>query len=165
MIISRYLIIVIFLGLIHPQDQPELSPVFSDYQISSERYLTDENGNIMMYINIWGHVAKPGHVMVYEGIDMASLLSFVGGPIRGADLKNVKLFREVPDKDGLIAYNLDFDNFIERGDRSDFIELKPNDTIIFPQTNFNYFLSHVGTFNTFLGLLNLYLQVSRSFAD
>ncbi|MBD22013.1 MAG: hypothetical protein CMM37_13335 [Rhodospirillaceae bacterium] len=165
MILTRYLIIVLFLGSIYAQDQSELSPVFSDYQISSERYLTDENGNIMMYINIWGHVAKPGHVMVYEGIDMASLLSYVGGPIKGADLKNVKLFREVPDKDGRIAYNLDFNNFIERGDRSDFIELKPNDTIIFPQTNFNYFISHVGTFNTFLGLLNLYLQVSRSFAD
>lgn len=165
MILTRYLIIVLFLGSIYAQDQSELSPVFSDYQISSERYLTDENGNIMMYINIWGHVAKPGHVMVYEGIDMASLLSYVGGPIKGADLKNVKLFREVPDKDGRIAYDLDFNNFIERGDRSDFIELKPNDTIIFPQTNFNYFISHVGTFNTFLGLLNLYLQVSRSFAD
>ena len=165
MILTRYLIIVLFLGSIYAQDQTELSPAFSDYQISSERYLTDENGNIMMYINIWGHVAKPGHVMVYEGIDMASLLSYVGGPIKGADLKNVKLFREVPDKDGRIAYNLDFNNFIERGDRSDFIELKPNDTIIFPQTNFNYFISHVGTFNTFLGLLNLYLQVSRSFAD
>ena len=43
--------------------------------------------------------------------------------------------------------------------------LKPNDTIIIPRTNFNYFLSHVGTINTLLGLLNLYITFTRNFAD
>ena len=163
--IYRYLILMIFLGLISAEDKSDLVPTFTDFQISSERYMTDDKGNIMMYVNIWGHVSNPGHVLVYEGIDMATLLSWVGGPMNGADLKNVKLFREVADKNGRIAYDLNFNNFINNGDRSEFIEIKPNDTIIIPRTNFNYFLSHVGTINTLLGLLNLYLTISRNFAD
>ena len=163
--IYRYLILIIFLGFISAEEKSDLVQTFSDFQISSERYMTDENGNIMMYVNIWGHVSSPGHVLVYEGIDMATLLSYVGGPMSGADLKNVKLYREVADKNGRIAYDLDFNNFIESGDRSNFIEIKPNDTIIIPRTNFNYFLSHVGTINTLLGLLNLYITVSRNFED
>ena len=163
--IYRYLILMIFLGLISAQDKSDLAPTFTDFQISSERYMTDDKGNIMMYVNIWGHVSNPGHVLVYEGIDMATLLSWVGGPMNGADLKNVKLFREVADKNGRIAYDLNFNKFIQNGDRSEFIEIKPNDTIIIPRTNFNYFLSHVGTINTLLGLLNLYITISRNFAD
>ena len=163
--IYRYLILMIFLGLISAEDKSDLAPTFTDFQISSERYMTDDKGNIMMYVNIWGHVSNPGHVLVYEGIDMATLLSWVGGPMNGADLKNVKLFREVADKNGRIAYDLNFNNFINNGDRSEFIEIKPNDTIIIPRTNFNYFLSHVGTINTLLGLLNLYITISRNFAD
>ncbi len=163
--IYRYLILMIFLGLISAEDKSDVAPTFTDYQISSERYMTDDKGNIMMYVNIWGHVSNPGHVLVYEGIDMATLLSWVGGPMNGADLKNVKLFREVADKNGRIAYDLNFNKFIQNGDRSEFIEIKPNDTIIIPRTNFNYFLSHVGTINTVLGLLNLYITISRNFAD
>ena len=163
--IYRYSILVIFLGLIFGEDKSDLSPTFSDFQISSERYMTDESGNIMMYVNIWGHVSQPGHVLVYEGIDMATLLSYVGGPMSGADLKNVKLYREIPDQNRKIAYDLDFEDFIKNGDRSNFIQVKPNDTIIIPRTNFNYFISHVGTINTILGLLNLYITVSRNFAD
>ena len=165
MIIPRYPLLLIFIGFIAAQEEQQENPTFSDFQISSERYMTDANGNILMYVNVWGQVGSPGHILVYEGIDMATLISIVGGPSSGANMKKVKLYRELPDDDGQIIYNLNFNNFIKSGDRSDFIKIKPNDTIIIPQTNFSYFLNQVGTFNTFLGLLNLYFQVSRSFAD
>ena len=165
MIKPRYLLTLIFVGLIVAQEKQQENPTYSDFQISSERYMTDESGNILMYVNIWGQVGNSGHILVYEGIDMATLMSLVGGPSPGANMKKVKLYRELPDDDGQIVYNLNFDNFIKNGDRSDFIKIKPNDTIIIPQTNISYFLNQIGTFNTLLGLLNLYFQVSRSFAD
>ena len=165
MIKPRYLLTLIFIGFIAAQEEQQENPTFSDFQISSERYMTDAQGNIMMYVNVWGHVGSPGHILVYEGIDMATLISIVGGPGSGANMKKVKIYRELPDDDGQIIYNLNFNNFIKSGDRSDFIKIKPNDTIIIPQTNLSYFLNQVGTFNTLLGLLNLYFQVSRSFAD
>ena len=36
------------------QESENLQISLSDYQISSEKYMTDTNGNVMMYVNIWG---------------------------------------------------------------------------------------------------------------
>ena len=94
MIIPRFSLILILIGFIAAQEEQQENPTFSDFQISSERYMTDVKGNIMMYVNIWGQVGNPGHIMVYEGIDMATLISIVGGPSSGANMKNVKIFRE-----------------------------------------------------------------------
>ena len=134
---------------------------FSDFQISSERYLTDEKGNIMMYVNIWGHVGSPGHHLVYEGIDLATLISVVGGPRSGANMKKVRVYREIPEEDGTLVYYLDFEKFVSSGDRSEFIRIKPNDTIIIPEKISNYILTQVGTVNTFLSLFNLYFQLTK----
>lgn len=129
------------------------------YQMSSQRYHTDKEGNILMFVNVWGHVTSSGNHLVYDGIDIATLLSIVGGPMPGADLKRVRLFREHPDENGQIFYELNLDTFYKNGSRENFIEIKPNDTIIFPQTTTSYILSYTGTVNTFLQLINLYFQI------
>ena len=148
-------------GLLFAQNDIAEEPTFSDFQISSERYLTDDKGNIMMYVNIWGHVGKPGHHLVYEGIDLATLMSVVGGPKSGANMKKVRVYREIPEDDGTLVYHLDFEKFVSSGDRSEFIRIKPNDTIIIPEKMSNYILTQVGTVNTFLSLFNLYFQLTN----
>ena len=97
------------------QESENLRAPFSDYQISSEKYMTDSNGNVMMYVNIWGEVKNPGHHLVYEGIDIGTLLSIVGGSTNNANLKNVRLHRETPDIDGTITYNVNLHKFIVEG--------------------------------------------------
>ena len=129
------------------------------HQMSSKRYHTDKEGNILMFVNVWGHLTSPGNHLVYEGIDMATLLSIVGGPLPGANLKKVRLFREIPDENGLLSYDLNLHTFYKNGDRDNFIKIKPNDTIIFPQTTTSYILSYTGTLNTFLQIINLYFQI------
>jgi hypothetical protein len=157
----KYLLSLLLLGLLFPQGDIAEQPTFSDFKISSERYLTDGNGNIMMYVNIWGHVGQPGHHLVYEGIDFATLMSVVGGPNKGANMKKVRVFREIPEEDGTLVYYLDFEKFVSSGDRSEFIRIKPNDTIIIPEKISNYILTQVGTLNTFLSLFNLYFQLTN----
>ena len=97
--------------------------------------------------------------MVYEGIDLATLISVVGGPQPGANLKKTRIYREVPDENGTLVYHIDLRQFIESGNRSKFIKIKPNDTIIVPKKPVAYFLDQVGTINTVLSLINLYFQV------
>ena len=157
----KYLLSLLLLGLLFSQGDIAEQPTFSDYKISSERYLTDDNGNIMMYVNIWGHFGSPGHHLVYEGIDLATLMSVVGGPNKGANMKKVRVFREIPEEDGTLVYYLDFEKFVSSGDRSEFIRIKPNDTIIIPEKISNYILTQVGTLNTFLSLFNLYFQLTN----
>ena len=157
----KYTLSLLIFGLLFAQSDIAEQPTFSDFQISSERYLTDDNGNIMMYVNIWGHVGSPGHHLVYEGIDLATLMSVVGGPKTGANMKKIRLYREIPEEDGTLVHHLDFEKFVSSGDRSEFIRIKPNDTIIIPENFFNYFLTQVGTFNTLLSLFNLYFQLTN----
>ena len=157
----KYTLSLLMFGILFAQSNIAEQPTFSDFQISSERYLTDDNGNIMMYVNVWGHVGSPGHHLVYEGIDLATLMSVVGGPKTGANMKKVRLYREIPEEDGTLVHHLDFEKFVSSGDRSEFIRIKPNDTIIIPENFFNYFLTQVGTFNTLLSLFNLYFQLTN----
>ena len=161
MIKIKYFLLFLLFSLLVAQDKVAEPPVFSDFQISSERYLTNANGTIMMNVNVWGHVGSPGSHIVYDGIDFASLLSIVGGPMDGANLKNVRIYREIPDADGSLVYHIDLNEFINTGNRSKFIKIKPNDTIIVPQKISSYFLKQIGTINTFFSLINIYLQLEN----
>ena len=97
--------------------------------------------------------------MVFDGIDIATLLSVVGGPKSGAKLNKVKIFREIPDENGKLAFTINIEKFLKTGDRSEFVQIMPNDTFIIPQKRSSYVMSQMGSVNTLLSILNLYLQI------
>ena len=125
------------------------------------RYVSGQDGVIRMYVNVWGHVGTPGRILVDEGIDLATLLSLSGGPKKGANMKNVRIYHEYPDKNGNIVHILDLTEFLKTGDRSNFISIQPNDTFIFRQTTFSYLLQEIGTINTLMSLINIYLNLNN----
>lgn len=125
------------------------------------RYVSGQDGIIRMYVNVWGHVGTPGRILVDEGIDLATLLSLSGGPNKGANMKNVRIYHEYPDKNGNIVHILDLTEFLKTGDRSNFISIQPNDTFIFRQTTFSYLLQEIGTINTLMSLINIYLNLNN----
>jgi len=45
----------------------------------------------------------------------------------------VVVARQNPEKNGIQAYTIDIKKYYKHGDRSSFIALKPNDTIIIPE--------------------------------
>ena len=149
--------LLIFLNFTFAQNK---NKAFEDYQMSSKRYITNSDGIIMIKVNIWGNVNNPGSHLVYDGIDLASLISSVGGPIDGANLKKIRLFREIPDENEKVIYEIDFEKFIRTGDRTNFIEIKPNDTIIVPQKFSSSLIKKIGTINTVLSLVTLYIQIT-----
>ena len=132
----------------------------NEYQISSERYITDSDGNIRMNVNVWGHIGQPGNHLVFEGIDIVTLLSMVGGPMNGARLDRIKIIREVPEENGQLIFTLNFNEFINAGDRSNFIKIKPNDTIIIPQKISSLLISSASGINTILSLITIYIQIT-----
>ena len=124
------------------------------------RYVSGENG-LRMYVNVWGHVPSPGRILVDDGIDLATLLSLTGGPNKGANMKNVRVYHEYPDKNGNIVNIIDFTEFLKTGDRSNFINIQPNDTFIIQQTVLSYIIEEIGTVNTLMSLINIYLNLSN----
>jgi len=129
------------------------------YPRSGEKFITDQFGVIRMYVNVWGHVNKPGSHLVYDGIDLASFLSMTGGPKQGANMEKVRIYRAEPDEDGKLIYIVDMEKFMNSGNRDNFIPIKPNDTIIIQQTVPSYILSNMGLATTLLTMLNLYFQI------
>ena len=104
-----------------------------DYPIDEESYFTDDSGNILMVINVLGEVNRQGPMVVKEKVDFSKILALAGGLKSEANLKQVLIARQEPDKDGKQAYIIDLKKYYKYGDRSSFIALKPNDTIIIPE--------------------------------
>lgn len=128
---------------------------YFDYQVSSEKYFTDENGNIKMFVSVWGHVNNPGLHEVYDGIDIATLLSVVGGPLKGAKLNSIKIYRGDFENSNDPIHEIDVQKFLNNGDRSSFVKIMPNDTVYIPQKTSNYVIQNGSIVNLFVGMINL----------
>ena len=127
-----------------------------DIPNTAVRYFTDEDSNVRMWINIWGHVNKPGNYLVYSTTDVITILTMAGGLKSGAAIDKIKLFREIPDKYGDQTYIINMEEFIKTGERQYFPVVLPNDAFYVPQKVSSYILSNVGLINTVMGALNLY---------
>ena len=125
------------------------------------RYVTTGDGVLRMYVNVWGHVNNPGRLLIDEGTDIATLFSLTGGPKKGANLKNIYIYREFPDQEGKKLYKINFKEFLKNGDRSNFISIQPNDTFIINQTISSYLIGEIGTLNTVMNFINLYLNLAN----
>jgi hypothetical protein len=104
-----------------------------DYPVAPDTYFTDDSGNILMYIKVIGNVNKQGPMVVREDVDFSEILANAGGLKPNTNLHEVLVARQKPDENGKQAYIVDLKKFYKYGDRSMFIALKPNDTIIFPE--------------------------------
>ena len=159
---KKQLLLIILIPIIccygFSQSEPENINLRSS---TGARYVSSDDGVLRMYVNIWGHVAGPGRILVDDGIDLATLLSLTGGPNKGANMKSIRVYHEYPDKNGNIVNVIDFTEFLKTGDRSNFIGIQPNDTFIINQTAWSYIIEEIGTINTLMGLINIYLNLTN----
>ena len=157
MVFYRYIItLIIIFSIVETASGQIRVGSSSSYPRSGERYITDEDGIIKMWVNVWGQVNKPGSYLVYDGIDLATLLSITGGPKSGANLKKIRLFRELPDANGQLSQSIDLKKFLKSGDRGDFTRVLPNDTFVIPQSLSSYIVSNLNIVNTLLNFYNLW---------
>jgi hypothetical protein len=71
-------------------DQTELS------RPRAAQYYLGEQDELLIKVNIWGLVRRPGQYMVPKDTDLISLISFAGGPLDQARMKKVKIIRSSP---------------------------------------------------------------------
>jgi NADH:ubiquinone oxidoreductase subunit F (NADH-binding) len=64
-------------------------PVYSQ----AAYYNTAKPGDVMMQVNIWGFVTKPGRYEVPATTDLIQLISFAGGPQLYSRMEKVKITR------------------------------------------------------------------------
>lgn len=125
----------LFSGSQQPSYNPLAGPA---YPLVQDSYFTDDSGNILMIVNVLGEVNRQGQLVVRENVDFATILALAGGLKSEANLRKVLVARQEPGKDGAQAYVVDLKKYYKHGDRSAFIALKPNDTIIIPENSFSF---------------------------
>ena len=118
-----------------------------------DKYFSDNNGNILMSVNIWGHVKDPGSYIVFDNIDFCTLLSHAGGPLAGANIKEIKLIRDAKDQKGDLIYTINLDEFYKSGDKSSFIPILPNDTIVIKEKSASVIFRSTTILTTILQIL------------
>jgi len=152
-----FIIGIIFISILISQSNlvNRLEQIPNQLSFSSEPYVTGDDGIVRMYVNIIGHVKKPGTYLVYEGIDILSILALAGGPLPGAKLKNVRQFNN----NEVTLLNLH--NYLETGKDIDFI-LYPHNTIYIEQSLGSYLFSNSSIINSTLQVLNIFLTILRT---
>ena len=130
--------------------------VKNNYVINGQEYIASDDGTLMMYVNIWGHVKTPGTYLVYEGIDLLTLISLAGGPQSGANLNNIEI---IHDKSTSPITKINLNKYIN-SDKADII-IKPHDTIYIKESMSSYLFTKVNLLNTLLQIVNISCTISR----
>ena len=129
------------------------------------QYQLGSKDEILMNVNVWGFVRKPGQYVVPRHTDLISLISFAGGPIEGASLNTVKIIRAgqtllvSSDKDNIsneLSYTarapileVKVKEHMQNGDIGKIPILEAGDTVVIPQSTGN-------KINKFLGFGSLF---------
>ena len=132
------------------------------------QYFLGDKDEILISINIWGFVRKPGQYLVPRHTDLISLMSFAGGPIDGAKLSEVRIIRDATryaGKNGDNAkngkngkqprqavVNVDVKRFIETGRGGLIPPLQAGDTIVIKESSGHKFRNFLG-FSSIIGIL------------
>ncbi|MDZ7724286.1 MAG: SLBB domain-containing protein [candidate division KSB1 bacterium] len=103
-------------------------------QAAAQYFLGDQD-QVLMAVNVWGFVNKPGQYMVPLETDLVSLLSYAGGPQEDARIKGIKLVRSI--QDSSVVFEIDVNHFVNHGDLDNNPVLRPGDTIVVSGTTFH----------------------------
>ena len=143
----KFVIFIMFLSVLMPMNYDfSKSP-------TGEDYITGEDGIKRIYVNIWGHVKNPGPYLVYENIDIITLLSIAGGPLDGADFSKVKIISKNSD-----AKFIDIDEIINSNKYSE-VKFDPYDTIVLRPTSKYYILNNASAINSILQIVNIIIAL------
>jgi hypothetical protein len=107
-------------------------------QPRAAQYFLGNQDQVLMAVNVWGFVYKPGQYMVPYETDLISLLSFAGGPREEARIKNIKLVRPGSGEAKAQVIEIDVKEYLERGTLSEIPVLRPGDTVVVSGTSFHF---------------------------
>ncbi len=114
----------------------------------------DFPGAVMMKINIWGDVEKPGIHYVPAKTDLITLLSYAGGPGDSAILDDVTIRRTVGGKQTII--DVDVESLLDNP-KASFPTLEANDTIVIPKSTPLFSQNTMQMITVVAGLLSITL--------
>lgn len=148
------LLILICTQIALGQDFGAQAPV--QYSDRPAQYILGSNDVLLITVNLWGHVQKPGIYSIPSAFGIVDLLSSAGGPLGTARLNEVRIIRKNQE---VITVNLE--EFIKTGNKDLLVPLQPGDIIIVSGSISSIFRNVVSFVRDLAIIVNVILIASR----
>jgi len=148
------LLILICSQIAFGQDYGAQAP--AQYSDRPAQYILGSNDVLLITVNLWGHVQKPGIYSIPSAFGIVDLLSSAGGPLGTARLNDVRIIRKNQE---VITVNLE--EFIKTGNKDLLVPLQPGDVIIVSGSISSIFRNVVSFVRDLAIIANVILIASR----
>ena len=149
-IISIFIFIMFIPGYSQDIDYP------LQYGDRPAQYILGGKDILLITINLWGHVQRPGIYSVPSTYSLIDLISSAGGPLKTARLNDIRIIRQNQQ-----VVKVDVDEYIKTGNRELLPFLQPGDTIIVSGSIADIFSTIVGIMRDLAIIANVFLIASR----
>ena len=135
----RLLLPVLVLGM-------NVCGISQDYSLNQQyqpgdrpaQYILGTEDVLLITVNLWGHVQRPGIYSVPSSFGLIDLLSSAGGPLKTARLNDVRIIRKNQD---VIKVNVK--EFMNTGNKDLLVPLQPGDLVIVSGSAMDLFVTIV----------------------
>lgn len=120
------------------------------------QYILGTDDVLLISVNLWGHVQKPGIYSIPSSFGLIDLLSSAGGPLRTARLNDVRLIRKNQE---VIKVNIK--EFMKTGNKDLLVPLQPGDLVIVSGSAMDVFATIVGIARDIAIVVNVIVLAQR----
>ncbi|MFZ5432956.1 MAG: hypothetical protein ACOZB3_04195 [Calditrichota bacterium] len=107
---------------------PQNVPIIRQVGEGNQYYLGEAN-ELLIRVNVWGRVLRPGQYFVPATTDLITLLSAAGGPASRSKITDIRVVRADRNGQGEVI-DVNVKKFLKTGDKRLIPDLKPEDTVI-----------------------------------
>ncbi len=120
------------------------------------QYILGGDDVLLINVNLWGHVQRPGIYSVPSAYGLIDLISSAGGPSKTARLSDVRIIRKNQQ-----VVKVDVEKYIKTGNSELIPPLQPGDTIIVSGSIYNIFTEIIGIMRDLAIVANVFVLASR----
>lgn len=157
--ITTILLICIAASTINAQNFDNLSNINTNTAQFSDKpaqYILGSGDILLVNVNLWGHVQRPGIYSVPSSYTLIDLISSAGGPLSTARLNDVRIVRKDQE-----VIKVDIEKYLKSGDITLLPIIQPGDTIIVAGSIQDIFLTVVGIARDLAIIANVIILASR----
>ena len=126
------------------------------YSDRPAQYILGGADILLINVNLWGHVQRPGIYSIPSSYGLIDLMSSAGGPLNTARLSDVRIIRANQQ-----VINVDVEKFIKTGNSELLPLLQPGDTIIISGSAYDVFTRFIGIVRDIAIIANAIYLISR----
>jgi len=156
-----FLVFVIFLeSALFAQNMQQMpnfnQPQTSRYSDRPAQYILGGDDILLVNVNLWGHVQRPGIYSIPSSYTLIDLISSAGGPLKTARLNDVRVVRKNQE-----VIKVDVEKFLKTGNVELLPVLQPGDTIIVSGSIQDVFTRLVAIFRDLAIIANVFVLATR----